>query len=229
MMNLGVARMGQYDLTALILSGGGSRRMGRDKIWLPLGPAGTPLIQHVVARVRPLASELLFSANASERLAALASELCDQGIPAHVVPDLYPAAGPLAGLHAGLSAASCDLLLAVAGDMPFINPALVTHLVTLLPGFDVVLPELPHPRTGEPVKEPLHALYRRSCLSAVAAHLAAGDRQMVSFLPDVRVRTVQSDELRRIDPGLRSLFNINTPEDWRAAGQMLDEAVAGGV
>jgi molybdopterin-guanine dinucleotide biosynthesis protein A len=63
----------------------------------------------------------------------------------------------------------------------------------------------------------------------VAARLAAGDRPMVSFLPDVRVRTIQSDELRRIDPALQSFFNINTPEDWRAAGQILDDEVAGGV
>ena len=122
------------------------------------------------------------------------------------MPDLYPGAGPLAGLHAGLSAARCDLLLAVAGDMPFVNPALVAYLVALMPGFDVVIPELPHPRTGEPVKEPLHALYRRSCLTAVAARLAAGERQMIGFLPDVRVRVVAPDEIRHFDPDFRSFL-----------------------
>ena len=149
------------------------------------------------------------------------SSLRGQGILAQVVPDRYPGAGPLAGLHAGLSAARCDLLLAVAGDMPFINPPLVAHLVALMPGFDVVIPELPHPRTGEPVKEPLHAIYRRSCLSAVAARLVAGERQMISFLSDVRVRTVGPDEIRDFDPDFRSFFNVNTPADWRAAEQML--------
>ena len=185
-------------LTVLILAGGRSRRMGQDKIWLPLGVDGVPLIERVVARVRPLADEFLFSANAPEPFAALISYFRDQGVPAQVVPDRYPGAGPLAGLHAGLSAARCELLLAVAGDMPFINPALVTHLAALVPGFDVVIPELPHPRTGERVKEPLHAIYRRSCLSAVAARLAAGERPMLSILPDVRVRLVQPDEIRRL-------------------------------
>ena len=197
--------------------------MGQDKIWLPLGAGAdaVPLIERVVARVRPLAEEFLFSANASEPFGALVSSLRDQGVPAQVVPDRYPGAGPLAGLHAGLSAARCDLLLAVAGDMPFLSPALLAHLVELTPGFDVVMPKLPHPDTGELVKEPLHALYRRSCLGAVAARLAAGERQMVGFLPDVRARFVHSDEIRPFDPDLRSFFNVNTPEDWRVAEKML--------
>jgi molybdopterin-guanine dinucleotide biosynthesis protein A len=213
--------MRQEGLTVLILAGGRSRRMGHDKLWLPLGEDGVPLIQQVVARLLPLAGELLFSANAPERFEALATNLRGQGVPAQVVPDLYPGAGPLAGLHAGLSAARFDTLLAVAGDMPFVNPALVAHLVQLMPGFDVVIPELPHLLTGQPVKEPLHALYRRSCLGAVAARLAAGDRPLVSFLPDVRVRVIPPDEIRRFDPDLRSFFNVNTPEDWRAAEQLL--------
>jgi len=208
-------------LTVLILAGGRSRRMGQDKIWLPLGADAVPLIERVVARVRPLADEFLFSANAPEPFAALISHLRDQGVPAQVVTDRYPGAGPLAGLHAGLSAARCELLLAVAGDMPFINSALVSHLVALAPGFDVVIPELSHPRTGEPVKEPLHALYRQRCLEAVAARLAAGERPMVSFLSDVRVRIVGPDEIRRFDPELRSFFNVNTPEDWAVAEELL--------
>jgi molybdopterin-guanine dinucleotide biosynthesis protein A len=212
--------MGHDDLTVLLLCGGGSRRMGQDKLWLPLGADGMPLIRHVVARVRPLAAELIFSAAYSERLAGLAAELRAQGMPSEVAPDRYPGAGPLAGLHAGRCAARCELLLAVAGDMPFVSPTLVRYLAGLLPGFDVVIPELPHPLTGEPVKEPLHALYRRRCLGAVAARLAAGDRQMVSFLPDVRVRVVSPEEIRPFDPEFRSFFNVNTPEDRRKAEEL---------
>ena len=201
--------------------------MGQDKIWLPLGADAVPLIERVVARLRPLAAEFLFSANAAEPFAELVSSLRGQGFEAQVVPDRYPGAGPLAGLHAGLSAARCELLLAVAGDMPFINPALVAYLVALASGFDVVIPERPHSRTGEPVKEPLHAIYRRSCLGAVAARLGAGERQMVGFLPDVRVRIVGPDEIRDFDPDFRSFFNVNTPEDWDAAEQMLAREQSG--
>lgn len=202
-------------LTLLVLAGGRSRRMGQDKLWLLLD--GVPLIERVVRRVLPLATEVLLSANHSTRCEALANRLRQEGVPARVVADLYPTAGPLAGLHAGLTTAQHDLLLALAGDMPFVNLALVEHLVSLAPGYDVVAPRLPHPATGELAWEPLHALYHRACLPALTARLAAGERRVQSFFPDVRVREIGAAEVARYDPEERSFFNVNTPEEWRQA------------
>lgn len=198
-------------LTALILAGGRSRRMGQDKVWMALD--GAALIEHVVARILPLAAEIIFSANAPERFAALARRL---PIPSRVVADIWPGAGPLAGLHAGLIAARHDLVLALAADMPFVNPALIARMVNLAQGFEAVVPQT-MTETGEPGWEPLHALYRRSCAGAVAARLAAGDRRMLSFLADVRTRAVTPAEVAAVDPLASSFFNINTPEDWQRA------------
>jgi len=126
-------------LTVLILAGGRSRRMGQDKIWLPFGADAVPLIERVVARVRPLAEEFLFSANASEPFTELVASLRGQGIEAQIVPDRFPGAGPLAGLHAGLSAARCELLLAVAGDTAL---TAMSYLASSLPS-DLVRPITP--------------------------------------------------------------------------------------
>lgn len=207
-------------LTLLMLAGGRSRRMGQDKLWLLLD--GVPLIERAVRRALPLAAEVLLSANDSPRCEALAGRLRQEGVPAHVVADLYPTAGPLAGLHAGLTAAQHDLLLALAGDMPFVNLALVEQMVGLAPGFDVVAPRLPHPATGELAWEPLHALYRRTCLPALTARLATGERRVQSFFADVRVREVPAAEIARLDPGGLSFFNVNTPEEWRQAQGLRD-------
>lgn len=198
-------------LSVLILAGGRSRRMGQDKVWLELD--GATLIERVVARVLPLAAEILFSANAPERFEALARTLPVSG---RVVADIFPGAGPLAGLHAGLSAAQHDLVLALAADMPFVNPALIAAMIGLARGFDAVVPQL-RSETGDLAWEPLHALYRRSCAPAIAARLAAGDRQVISFLADVRTRPLTPAEVAAIDPQAHSFFNINTPEDWRRA------------
>lgn len=207
--------MNGVKLSVLILAGGRSQRMGQDKIWMALD--GVPLVERVVRRVLPVAGEILFSANVSEPFAALTGALNGQGVAAQVVADLYPGAGPLAGIHAGLSAARHDLLLAVAADMPFVNLALVAWMAALAPGFDAVVPQAPHPETGALAWEPLHALYRRSCLPAIAARLAAGQRRVQCFLPDVQVRAVAVQEAARFDPTGLSFFNVNTPADWQRA------------
>ena len=59
------------------------------------------------------------------------------------------------------------------------------------------------------------------CLPAIEARLAEGQRRVISFMPDVRTRYVQEDELRRVDPDLRSFVNANTPEEWEAALDLL--------
>lgn len=203
-------------VSALILAGGQSRRMGQDKVWMEL--EGVPLIERLVQRILPLAGEILFSTNAGERFAALVATL---PLPARVVGDRFPGSGPLAGLHAGLSAARYDLLLVLAADLPFVNPRLLRHLIGLAEGFDAVVPQTPGDEAEALQWEPLHALYRRTCLPAVEAHLAMGHRQVICFFPEVHVRGVPPDELRRFDPDLLSFFNVNTPHDWERSRQIL--------
>ena len=204
--------MSKRPLTAVILTGGRSTRMAQDKAWLVF--EGQPLVLHLARRVLPLIDELIISTNTPEGFGVLAEAL---PIPVRLVPDQFPGAGPLAGLHAGLSAAAHDLVLILAVDMPFVNPDLLRHLVDLAPGFDAVVPQVPHPQTRVPVPEPLHACYRRSCLPAISAHLVAGQRRMVSFLPNVKTRFVPADEIAALDPDYLSFLNINTPEEWQEA------------
>ncbi len=206
-------------LSVLILAGGRSRRMGQDKLWMPV--AGLPLVERVARRVLPVAGEVLFSTRGDERFEALTASLRAEGYPSRVIPDLFPGAGPLAGLHAGLSEAQHELLLALAGDMPFVSLTLIRAMVGLAKGFDAVVPQPPDPTSGEPGWEPLHALYHRRCLPAIASRLAAGERRANSFFPDVRIRAVTPEELARYDPHGLSFFNVNTPEDWQRAQALL--------
>jgi molybdopterin-guanine dinucleotide biosynthesis protein A len=210
------AIMDEERISVLILAGGRSRRMGLDKIWMALD--GVPMIERVVHRVLPVAAEILFSANASQRFLVLARTLA---VPTRVVADRFPGAGPLAGIQAGLSVARCDLVLALAADMPFVNLALVRAMIHQAPGFEVVAPQTPHVGTEALNWEPLHALYRRTCLPAIEARLAAGQRQAFCFYPDVRVRAIQPVEIAACDPGLLSFYNVNTPEEWAYAQEQI--------
>ncbi len=203
-------------ISALILAGGRSSRMGRDKAWLDVN--GMPLVEHVARQLLPLADEIVFSANDPAAFSAVIGRL---PVPGRVAVDVYPGAGPLAGLHAGLQAARNDLVLAVATDMPFVSPELVRAMMSWGGSADAIIARLPTGDSGEMSPEPLHALYRKACLPAVEAALAAGRRRAVAFLDAVRVCYVDADRIKEIDAELLSFRNVNTAEDWTGVQVLL--------
>ncbi len=104
------------------------------------------------------------------------------------------------------------MVIVVACDMPFVDPALLGFLLGLVgDGVDAVVPLV----RGEP--QPLHAVYSRACAGAAAAQIMTGDLKMAKLLDRLRVRYVAEAELRAVDPELRSFFNINTPADLELA------------
>jgi molybdopterin-guanine dinucleotide biosynthesis protein A len=198
--------------SVLILAGGRSRRLGQDKVWLMLD--GQPLVERVARRVLPIADEIIFSTMAPDRFADLARSL---PVPVQIVPDQQPGRGPLEGIRAGLAIARCELVLALATDLPFVSLPLLAHMVEIAAGLDAVVPQIHHRHSGVLALEPLHALYRRSCLPAIAARLAVGDNVAYSFLDDVRARHLCPEEIQAFDPDFLSFFNVNSPDDWREA------------
>lgn len=188
-------------LTGIVLAGGASQRMGRDKALLELD--GVPLIGVVVERMAQVCAEVLVVAGDVRPYAGLGVRL---------VEDRFRGVGVLGGLHAGLEAASHELALAVGCDMPFLNLDLLRAFAGWAEGFDVAVLRS---GDGEQV-EPLHAAYRRTCLPAMEATIRAGRRRIISFFPHVRVRYVTSAEVASFDPDLRSFRNVNTPEEWEA-------------
>jgi len=186
-------------VSVAILAGGESRRMGRNKALLPLG--GRPLIAHIVAIAQSLSEDVIVVTKTPEVYEFL-------GVP--LVTDRHEGVGPLAGLHAAFDATSCPWVIALACDMPFVSRDLLNYLLRCRTDVDVVMP-----RVGGR-EEPLHAVYRREpCLSAVERAIRRGERRLISFLPSVRVRYVEEQELRTVDPELRSFWNANTPEEWQ--------------
>ena len=182
----------------VILAGGHSRRMGRDKAALPAGD-GT-LIEHLARRLAPVVDETIV-AGGSMRPPI-------EG--ARFVPDHHPGLGPLAGVLAGLTAARQPLVWVVGCDLPDVEPALGRLLLALAGDYDAVVPR------PEDQPEGVCALYVRELAPRIGALLDAGDRSIKSLLDRSTVRYVASDELRAVDPGLRSFRNINTPADYEA-------------
>ncbi len=186
-------------LTGIVLAGGSSRRMGRDKAFLELG--GRPLIEIVIDRMTQVCAEVFVVAGDPRPYSRL-------GVP--VVLDRFRGVGVLGGLHAGLEVASNELALAVGCDMPFLSVDLVRAFATWAGGSDVAVL-----RQGEHI-EPLHGAYRRTCVEAIEAVIAEGQRRIVSFFPRVSVRYVTPAEVAPFDAQLRFIRNVNTPGDWDA-------------
>ena len=204
-------------LSAAILAGGQSSRMGTDKALLRLTPDGPTLIERVVAAVGAVAGEVLIVAN-DDRLDFLGLR---------TVPDAYPGAGSLGGIYSGVVAAAHHHCLVVACDMPFLSVPLLRAMATEPRDYDVLAPYLVVGENrqggGKGVYETLHAIYGRDALPAMREQLAAGNYRIVGFFPQVRVRALPEATLRHHDPALRSFFNANTPERLAEARALLAE------
>ncbi len=191
-------------LSAGVLAGGMSRRMGTDKALLPLRPGDPPLAQVVLRTAGAIADDLFVVASGRPEYAAF-------GVP--VVPDRYAEAGTLGGIATALAAARHDRCLIVACDMPFLSLPLLRWMSEQPGDYDVLVPRVPGESRQGPdlVYQTLHAIYSRDCLPAIERRLAEGQRKVIGFFDDVRVRVVDLDTIRSLDPDLRSFFNANTP------------------
>lgn len=195
------------DVTAVILAGGMSRRLGRNKALEPF--QGEPLIHRVIHRMGLVASSIIVVANDDERVAEL--DLPDSVTP---VIDEHPGKGSLGGIYTGLHAALTEWAVFCACDMPFPSPRLYRALLSNCDTNDAVVPVV----EGRP--EPIHAAYSRVCLEPIRQKLAADRLKISGFFEDVRVCYFTEDRVRAIDPDLLSFFNINTQQDLDKANRI---------
>jgi molybdopterin-guanine dinucleotide biosynthesis protein A len=191
-------------ISAAILAGGKSSRMGVDKALLALDD-GRPFVLRTADRAGAVADDVFVVATARPEYEELGLR---------VVPDSHPADGTLGGIATALEHARHEYCLVLACDLPFLSVALLRRMVELPRGYDVLVPRTEgESRQGSGlVHHTLHAIYRKRCLPAILDSLECGRRKIVGFFDKVAVQTIDETELRRYDPLLRSFFNTNTPE-----------------
>jgi molybdopterin-guanine dinucleotide biosynthesis protein A len=185
-------------ITGVILAGGKSTRYGANKAFAEV--QGSRLIDRVVQVMDSLFKPLLLVTNTPQEYAYL-------DLP--MVEDIIKGLGPIGGIHTGLETISDEAGFFVACDMPYLNETLLRHMVSLREDFDAVIP-----RVGW-MLEPLHALYTKKCLIAIRESFRLKEYQIMRFFQKIRARYVDEEELRGIDPELKSFFNVNKPEDMR--------------
>lgn len=190
------------ELTGIILAGGKSNRMGTTKALLEVG--GITLIERVARVLSKVCSEIIIAGGQPDELGHL-------GYP--MVPDLYSGCGPLSGIHAGLTAAGNRYSFISACDTPFLNEKLIRLIASRADGYDAVIL-----KTGQ-FFEPLCSLYSKGFIPAAETSIKNGVYKVTAALELVKWTAVTVDSTEVTDLR-KSLFNINTPRDYKEAQKL---------
>ncbi|MCK5198343.1 MAG: molybdenum cofactor guanylyltransferase [Spirochaetales bacterium] len=177
--------------SAIILAGGESSRMGKNKSLLLID--GVPMIQHIYSQLAPYFKEILVATNNTKLFDFLNIK---------IVNDHETCRGPLAGISAGLEASKYDINFMVACDIPDIDIRTVYMMIDEAEGHDGVIPT-----TKEGYMEPMFAIYRKSMLPAVRQTLLWGENKILKVFPYCKIKYLnlgKADWLR----------NLNTENDY---------------
>jgi molybdopterin-guanine dinucleotide biosynthesis protein A len=196
------------NLSAIVLAGGKSSRMGRDKSQLDFG--GDSILGRIVRELRLVSADIVIVAGPQGSPAPI------EPIPdVRIVHDARAFEGPLKALARGLDAIEGELAFACSCDLPLLDARVVAALCKMAGGYDAVVPEVGG------LLQPLHAVYRKACAQAVAEMTARGQTRMVDIVDALSVRIVPESELRPLDPELLSFTNVNTPDEYRNALRLM--------
>jgi molybdenum cofactor guanylyltransferase len=209
-----MASLMSQDVSAAVLTGGKSSRMGRDKALVSIH--GETILGRVIRVLSRVTSKVMI---VGERDAYR-----DFGVP--VIADVVAGAGPLGGILTALSNSPADHMLIVGCDMPLLNGRLLQAIATEPRESDVLVPYLDDDSDHHGY-QPLHALYSVQCIDPIMARLKRGDLKIQAFLEDVDTRLLRSEWLRQFDPDLRSFINVNTPAELLMANSVIEQSDTG--
>ncbi|MBK7745819.1 MAG: molybdenum cofactor guanylyltransferase [Candidatus Obscuribacter sp.] len=184
------------DLTALILCGGRSKRMGRPKAFLPFG--GTTMINHILTNVKDMFAETFLVSNEPESF---------EDFDVDVVKDILPYRGPLGGILSGLLVSQHSHAFVIACDMPLITPKMIRELCQRRFEHDVVV------ASHDEGIEPLLGVYSKNCIKSLEESLFNGDLALKDFLSGLNSVTYDLEEETK-EGSLPPYFNVNTPQDY---------------
>jgi len=188
------------DITAFILAGGKSTRMGRDKGFVEF--QGRTLLDHSLELARGVATEVLIVGD-RDKFSAFAS----------VVEDVFPDCGPLGGIHAALQTSRSALNLVIAVDLPFVEFRFLEYLLEQARA-TTALVTVPRVAGGW---QPLCAVYRREFANWAEHALQRGRNKIDSLFSEVETRVLAEDELTQSGFSSKMFQNLNTPEDLERA------------
>ncbi|MDL5361141.1 molybdenum cofactor guanylyltransferase [Halalkalicoccus sp. NIPERK01] len=194
----------------VVLAGGRSTRFGdEDKATADL--AGTPMIRRVGDRLEGVTDRLVVNCRA-DQTRAIESAFDGYPNPVTIAEDPAPDEGPMAGIMTGLRATASEYAFVAACDMPFVEPALVSYLLSRAEGYEAAVP-----RVGDGWFQTTHAVYRAESMAAACERaLAAGERKVIAPLEYLEYVVIEEEEVRE-HASLDTFENLNTREEFERA------------
>lgn len=198
-------------IAAYILAGGSSSRMGRDKAML--APGGVPLLMRTAALLAPLAGPPII-VGSPQRYSALGY---------NVIPDDIPGIGPLGGIATALRHSNQGWNLILGCDLPFVTGRWLDYLIgrAVESSADAVIPQ------SDAGAEPLCAMYRKTCLTAIQSAIAQGIRKVTAAFVSLKIDSIPPREWKPFDESGHLFKNMNTPEDLAEADAILEDKPGG--
>lgn len=193
------------EITGIVLAGGASRRLDyRNKALLKIG--NKSIIEHVIAALSEVTGSISLITNSPGEFEHLRLPMFG---------DILPGSGSLGGIYTGLKVSKTYYNLIVACDMPFIQPELLSSLISNGEDYDVVIPATPDGY------HPTCTVYSKNCIKPIEAQLKTGRLKITDFFPHVKVNIVDIDLIcPHCDTNV--LLNINTNEDYLQALSIAD-------
>lgn len=186
-------------MTSIILAGGKSSRLGRNKALQVID--GKSLIQWVVDSLSTFSTEIIIVTAMGKTIP------CYSTTEIKTVADIYPEKGPLVGIYSGLISSSGSRAMAVGCDTPFLSVSLLRYMTQICSIYDVVVPRV------ENKLEPLCAVYSKNCSNPIQRLLEQDELRIDRLFGMVKVKYIGEDEVNRFDPEHLSFFNINSQAD----------------
>jgi molybdenum cofactor guanylyltransferase len=190
--------------SAIILAGGKGKRMGyREKALLEFN--GKPLITCVIKSLEKVVDDIIISVRDKAQ-----EELLITVLPGYTyISDDYENTGPLSGILSSLTACRDEFCFIAACDMPFINENVVDLLFKKSEDHDAAIV-----RREDGYLEPLHAVYKcKPMVFETKKAIMNGNKKILAPIHRMKVNYVEIEEIRKIDPDLKTFININTLED----------------
>jgi molybdopterin-guanine dinucleotide biosynthesis protein A len=203
----------ELSISAVIISGGYSKRFGRDKALVKL--MGKPLIKHVFEKVQLITKNIVIVVS-TEKQSLKYSRIFNQE--AKIVIDMRKERSPLIGTFTGLSEADEKYVILLPCDTPLVSENFLNLLIKNASGKSAVIPRRPNSHI-----EPLQAVYlRKEALKSAEKVLSKGKLRMRSMISELsNVHYLSTLIINRVDPYLHTFLNINTIQDLKSAESFL--------